>query len=117
MKAGYVFINNNIFSSLLAESSQEHETGLMHQQWPPPVMSFLYARPGINKFWMHNTPSPLDIVFCCEGKVIDICYGEPNSTAILGPDKRSDLVIELPAGTALASGIKIGHSVGLVSDI
>lgn len=117
MKSGYVFINNNVFSSLLAESSQEHESGLMHQKWPPPIMSFVYKRPGINKFWMHNTPSPLDIVFCCEGRVIDICYGEPYSTKIIGPDSQSDLIIELPYGTASSSGIRIGQSVGLILDL
>lgn len=78
-------------------------------------MSFLYKRPKINKFWMHNTSSPLDIIFCCNGKVIDICYGEPFSTKVLGPDRDSDLVIELPAGLALASDIKIGQLAGLVT--
>jgi uncharacterized membrane protein (UPF0127 family) len=115
MKSGYVFINNNIFSSLLAESEHEQERGLMHEPWPPPIMSFVYNKPKVNKFWMHNTPSPLDIVFCCNGKVIDICAGEPNSTRVIGPDNCSDLIIELPKGTVESSGIKIGHSAGIVA--
>jgi len=86
----------------------------MHQEWPPPVMSFIYDSPRINKFWMANTPSPLDIVFCHRGKVSEICYGEPHSTSVIGSNLLSDLVIELPHGTAHSSNIKIGHPVGLV---
>jgi uncharacterized membrane protein (UPF0127 family) len=114
MEQGYVFIHNNVFSTLLAISSEEQSQGLMHQVWPPPVMSFVYGAPCINKFWMKNTPSPLDIVFCCEGRICEIHYGEPNSTSIIGGDKPSDLVIELPHGTVDAAQIKIGQLVGLV---
>ena len=114
MKSAYLYVDNNVFSSLIAESESEQTQGLMHVTWPPPIMSFVYNRPKINKFWMHNTPSPLDIVFCCKGKVIDICSGEPYSTKILGPENYSDLIIEFPKGTVELSGIKIGQSVGFV---
>lgn len=114
MEQGYIYIHNNIFPTLLAISSDEQSKGLMYEEWPPPVMSFVYAGPQVNKFWMKNTPSPLDIVFCHNGKVSQICQGEPNSTRIVGADTYSDLVIEFPLGTVNKSGIKIGQSVGLV---
>jgi uncharacterized membrane protein (UPF0127 family) len=114
MKQGYIYIHNNIFTTLLAVSSDEQSKGLMYEEWPPPIMSFVYAEPQVNKFWMKNTPSPLDIVFCHNGKVSQICQGEPNSTRVVGGDTYSDLVIEFPLGTVNKSGIKIGHSVGLV---
>lgn len=114
MEQGYIFIHNNVFPTLLAISSSEQEQGLMFQEWPPPVMSFIYAQPKINKFWMKNTPSPLDIIFCYKNKISQICKGEPNSTSIIGDDKYSDLIIELPYGTVAKSDIKLGHSVGLV---
>lgn len=114
MKSGYIFIHNNVFPTLLAISSDEQAKGLMYEEWPPPIMSFVYAAPQINKFWMANTPSPLDIIFCYEGKVSQICKGEPLSTKIIGAEKYSDLVIELPFGTVNSSGIKVGHNVGLV---
>ena len=66
----------------------------------------------MNRFWMKNTPSPLDIIFCRNGKVSEICYGEPNSTTVIG-SRISDLVIELPFGTADSLGIKVGQAVGL----
>lgn len=114
MEQGYIFIHNNIYPTLLAISNAEQEQGLMHQEWPPPVMSFVYASPSVNKFWMKNTPSPLDIVFCCDGKVSEICYGQPHSTSIIGGNQPSDLVIELPYGTVEASEIVVGHAVGLI---
>lgn len=114
MEQGYVFIHNNVFPTLLAISMEEQARGLMGQQWPPPVMSFIYADARINKFWMHNTPSPLDILFCHSGKVSQIHSGEPFSTAMIGDDKFSDLIIELPLGTVEHAGIKIGHSVGII---
>jgi hypothetical protein len=113
MEQGYIYIHNNVFPTLLAISSDEQQKGLMHQEWPPPVMSFVYATPSVNRFWMKNTPSPLDIVFCHKGKVAEICYGEPHSTQVVG-SWISDLVIELPHGTVDSTGIKVGQLVGLV---
>lgn len=114
MENGYIYIHNNIFPTLLAISEKEQEQGLMGQKWPPPIMSFIYREARINKFWMKNTPSPLDIVFCHNGKVSQICRGEPNSTSVIGDNNFSDLIIEFPLGTMAESNIKLGHSVGLV---
>jgi uncharacterized membrane protein (UPF0127 family) len=114
MEEGIIYIHNNVFNTLIAVSEDEQAQGLMGQTWPPPVMSFVYAEPRVTKFWMKNTPSPLDIVFCHNGKVTQICKGEPYSTTMIGDNKFSDLVIEFPYGTAVTSGIKLGHSVGLV---
>jgi uncharacterized membrane protein (UPF0127 family) len=113
MEKGYIYIDNNVFPTLLALSEEEQSKGLMHQSWPPPVMSFVYDQPRVTQFWMKNTPSPLDIVFCCNGKVRQICKGEPNTTSIIGDYSFSDLVVELPYGTANQSKIKIGSEVGL----
>jgi uncharacterized membrane protein (UPF0127 family) len=63
---------------------------------------------------MKNTPSPLDIIFCHNGQVIEICKGEPNSTKIVGGFNFSDLVVELPYGTAKKLDISVGSRVGLV---
>lgn len=115
MKSGIVCISNNLFETLLAISAEEQQKGLMYIDPPTPVMTFVYARPQINKFWMANTKAPLDIVFCHQGKVSQICHGEPHSTRMIGDDKYSDLIIELPYGTAEHSKIKIGHGAGLVT--
>jgi uncharacterized membrane protein (UPF0127 family) len=114
MESGYIHIANNIFPTLLAISWEEQAQGLMGQAWPPPVMSFIYINAQVNRFWMKNTPSPLDLIFCHQGEVKQICFGEPNSTTMLGDNQLSDLVVELPFGTSYSSGIKLGHQVGLV---
>jgi uncharacterized membrane protein (UPF0127 family) len=114
MNNGYIYVSNNIFPTLLAISEKEQQRGLMEQVWPPPIMTFVYASPRVNKFWMKNTPSPLDIVFCSNGQVSQICLGEPYSTSVIGDDRFSDLVIEFPRGTVASSDIKLGHHVGVV---
>lgn len=114
MESGYLYIHDRVFPTLLAISEEEQAIGLMGQEWPPPVMSFIYGSPRITQFWMKNTPSPLDIVFACNGEVRQICSGEPFSTDLIGGYKPSDLVIEFPLGTVATSGIRIGHKVGLV---
>lgn len=114
MKSGIICIGNNIFETLLAITAQEQERGLMYVEPPVPIMSFVYERPGINKFWMANTPSPLDIVFCYAGKVTQICMGEPYSTSMIGDNRLSDLIIEFPANTVIKSGIKLGHEVSFL---
>jgi uncharacterized membrane protein (UPF0127 family) len=114
MENGYIYISNNIFPTLFAISEAEQQRGLMGQEWPPPIMSFIYTEPRINKFWMHNTQSPLDIVFCHQGKVSRLHWGQPFSTAMIGDNKFSDLIVEFPAGTVERNQIKIGHYVGIV---
>jgi uncharacterized membrane protein (UPF0127 family) len=99
---------------LLAVSAEEQAQGLMYQKWPPPVMTFIYKHASNNKFWMKNTPSPLDILFCYQGRIKQIHHGEPFSTAIIGDNSLSDLVIELPHGTVDKYGFKVGHKVGLI---
>ncbi len=114
MKNGFISIGDNIFETLIAVSHQEQAKGLMGQIWMPPVMSFIYDRPKINKFWMRDTPSPLDILFCNNGEIKQIHKGEPYSLSAIGFDELSNLVIELPFGTAHSSNIKLGSKVSLI---
>jgi uncharacterized membrane protein (UPF0127 family) len=114
MEQGYIFINDNIFSTLFAISSEEQSRGLMYIDPPTPIMTFVYNKPQINKFWMSNTPAPLDIVFCHNGEITQICKGEPFSTKIIGDHKLSDLIVELPYGTVKSSNIKLNNKIGIV---
>lgn len=109
----YIKIGNLVFPTLVAMTAREQEQGLMNKVWPPPVMSFVYAKSSVNKFWMKNTPSPLDIVFCNNNKIISICKGNPNSLSVIGGDYLSDLVIEFPAETCETYNIDINSSVEL----
>jgi uncharacterized membrane protein (UPF0127 family) len=111
-----ILIGDHKLRTFLAVSDKEKEIGLMHQKWPPPVMTFLYTEGEFKKFWMKNTPSPLDIVFCYNGKVASIHEGVPFSTRMVGPNHLSDLVVELPYGTCKKLGIDIGDSVRLLEE-
>ena len=106
-------ISEHEFPTILAITAEEQEKGLMFQPWPPPIMTFVYSQPSVNKFWMKNTQSPLDILFCFSGQIIAIENGEPHSTKIIGDNRLSDLVIELPSGTCTAHDIRMGNNVEL----
>lgn len=108
-----VSIKGQIFPTLIAITEAEQHRGLMFREWPPPIMSFPYNKSATRRFWMKNTISPLDIVFCNSNCVVGIFRGEPMSTKLIGPDRPTDLVVELPAGTADKLGLQIGDYVGL----
>lgn len=117
MLKGYLYVNDDIFPTLLAVSSEEQERGLMFVEPPTPIMSFVYRTPQINRFWMCHTPGPLDIVFSSNGKVNEICYGKPFSTELIGGFCPSDLVVELPYGTCDKLNIKSNDQIGLVKSV
>lgn len=114
MQSDIVHIGNNSFPTLIAITPEEQSKGLMYRKWPPPVMCFPYLTAGVHKFWMQNTLSPLDIIFCKDNKIVSICYGEPLSTQLIGPNIPSDLVVELPHGTVSKCGISVGDDVQLI---
>jgi uncharacterized membrane protein (UPF0127 family) len=107
-----VSIKGQVFPTLVAVTEHEQTKGLMFHKWPPPIMVFPYRTAAPRRFWMKNTVSPLDIVFCKANRVVGIFQGEPMSTKLIGPDEPSDLVVELPAGTASRLGMEIGDYVG-----
>lgn len=115
MEKGLVLIENNKLPVLLAISDLEQSRGLMRVQPPVPNMAFVYDGPKVSKFWMANTPAPLDIVFCHKGVVTQICKGDPYSTKLIGDDVLSDLVLEFPLGTVASLNIKLGSRVTLFS--
>ena len=112
-KRGKVIIKDIELPTELAISAEEQERGLMFCT-EPKIMSFVYSRPSVNKFWMRNTPMPLDLVFSCNGSITNICQGEPFSTRLIGDDSPSNIIVEMPQGTAAKLGIKIGDPLNLI---
>lgn len=107
-----ISIKGMVLPTLVAITDEEQRRGLMFQEWPPPIMSFPYHTAAVRRFWMKNTSSPLDIIFCRANRVVGIFRGEPMSTTLVGPEEPSDLVVELPAGTASKLGLEVGDYVG-----
>jgi hypothetical protein len=108
-----IIIKGKTFPTLVAITDEEQERGLMYAEWPPPVMSFPFNKEAKRKFWMKNTISPLDIIFCRAGKIVEICSGNPLSEKFVGPNEPTDLVIEVPAGIASKHAFQPGDQVKL----
>jgi uncharacterized membrane protein (UPF0127 family) len=101
----------------VARSSQQQRWGL---QGRPPLaplrgMWFPFPQPQLLKFWMHKTPSPLDMVFIDGDRVIAVeahttpCPNLPCRS--YGPDIPGTSVVELGAGEAARLGIGVGSAV------
>lgn len=100
----------------VALTEEEQAKGLMYRNDIDRGMSFVYSEAQPNAFWMKNTYIPLDIIFCRGGKVVSILLGEPMSERTVGNGIVSDLVVELPFGTAVKLGIVSGMDVELMCD-
>lgn len=107
-----VIINGHVIEAQAAITYEEQAKGLMFQKDPKPMM-FLYATPSYNTFWMRDTPAPLDVVFALRNKVVGVRSGLPYSTALIGVESASDLIVELPAGQAKKLDIKCGDSISV----
>lgn len=105
-----IIIKNKEFKVSVALTKEEQAKGLMFEYKPKPMI-FPYQQAEVRKFWMENTLFPLDILFCKNGQIIDIVQGKPFNKDSVGPDKPSDMVIELPYGTVLKEGIVVGDGV------
>jgi uncharacterized membrane protein (UPF0127 family) len=112
-------INGQTIQLEVAVTPEQQAKGLMHR---PPLpddrgMLFPLDPPRFARFWMKNTPSPLDMVFLRNGEVMAIvtnappCEADPCPT--YGPDTpmQIDQVIELRAGRASELGLEVGDRV------
>ena len=107
---------------LLEEPVGERQMAIGLQLRPPlpPLrgMWFRFSPPTPVRFWMHRTPSPLDMLFVRDRQVVAIsaaaqpCMHLPCPT--YGIAEPVDGVLELAAGQAQALGITIGTPVRIV---
>ena len=100
----------------VARTQQQQSWGLMGRPPLAPLrgMWFPYDQTQVVKFWMHRTPSPLDMLFIRDKRVIAI---EANTTPCprlpcrsYGPDEPADGVVELAAGEASRLGLQVGSA-------
>lgn len=101
----------------IADEDPERQRGLMYRDPLPKDRGMLFQWPNEpaepRGFWMHNTPSPLDIVYVGDdGRIVSIIHNAaPNSDAILPSEGPAKGVIELRAGRAQEIGAKKGDEV------
>ena len=96
----------------VAITEEEHYSGLMLLK-KTSSMIFPYIKPEVHKFWMKNTLLPLDIIFCHKGSIISIEKGIPLSENFIGPNAPTDLVVELPTGSAGKLGMRPGDKINI----
>ncbi|MCX5948679.1 MAG: DUF192 domain-containing protein [Cyanobacteria bacterium] len=102
-------------------SDRQYAMGLQRRGPLPQLqgMWFGYQPPAVARFWMHQTPEPLDMLFVRAGKVIQVvapsapCMRLPCRS--YGPDVVVDGVLEIGAGQAAALGIGVGTALRIES--
>jgi len=91
--------------------------GLMRRPPLPPLrgMWFPYAPPAQVRFWMHQTPAPLDMLFVADGRVVSIEAAVPPCPRLpcrsYGVEQPVEGVLELAAGEARRLGLVPGRVV------
>lgn len=101
----------------LARLDIERERGLMYRtsMAESAGMLFVFERPSVHTFWMHNTCIPLDMMFVAEdGFITGILENVPT----LNDDARSircpaSYVLEVNAGWSRKHGVKAGQRIKL----
>jgi uncharacterized membrane protein (UPF0127 family) len=101
----------------VARTPEQQARGLMYRPALPDDrgMLFPFEPPRSVRFWMENTPEPLDMVFLLNGEVKAIAANVPPCTTrpcpTYGPGTRVNQVIELRAGRAAELGLKAGDQI------
>lgn len=99
----------------IADDDAERQRGLMFRDPLPDDRGMLFQFPDVAErgFWMHNTPSPLDIIYIDpNGRIVSIVRNAtPNSDQILPSNGPASGVLELRAGRAAEIGAQPGDRV------
>lgn len=107
----YILINSFKFPVRVALTPDEQAYGLMNCL-EPIIMAFP-GKKQIKSFWMKNTPMPLDLIFSCDGTIVDRKIGVPYSLDSITSPFEADLVVEFPRGLLDDYPIEIGDSISL----
>ncbi len=99
----------------IADDDRERERGLMHREPLAADRGMLFQFPDVAEraFWMHNTPSSLDIIYIDPyGRIVSIAERvTPNSDALIPSNGPAMGVLEVRAGRADEIGAKPGDRV------
>lgn len=104
-----------------APTPEARERGLMYRETLAPCDGMAFFFPSLSpekprftpqKFWMKNTPLPLDMLFVdALGRITFIATAKPHSLTPIGPDTPTMSVIEIDAGRAARENIRVGDKV------
>ena len=99
----------------IADTAKSREIGLMYRKSLPANqgMLFIYDREQQIRFWMRNTPIPLDMIFVSNDGVIKFIHhnAEPYSLTSVGPKQPVRFVLEINGDLSRKLAIKVGDKV------
>jgi uncharacterized membrane protein (UPF0127 family) len=99
----------------IAKTPEARIKGLM-ERWSLPEhhgMLFIFESPEVQRFWMHNTPLSLDMIFVDESRRIQNIAESttPMSKQTYGSRGPAKYVVEVKAGFSKRHGIEEGMSI------
>jgi hypothetical protein len=95
----------------VAQTSAEHQTGLMHRTEMPQHegMLFVFPQPRQQCFWMKNTLLPLTAAFVADdGTIVNLADMKPQTTDAHCSTKPVRYVLEMNQGWFAKKNIKAG---------
>ena len=118
-----VVLGGKTFSVEIADSSEEHQLGLMFRDSMPADhgMIFIFPDEAPRSFWMKNTRIPLDIMYFDKDlKMVSISADTPPCRVARCPSYPSVVpakyVLELNGGSAASLGVGVGDKLTLDLD-
>ena len=112
-------IGSRNFELEVARTSQEQERGLMKRDSMPQNhgMIFVFPDERVLEFWMKDTRFALDILFVDgNGKVVSMFQMKPYDLTTTSSEKPAQYAIELNAGVAKSTGVKVGDVLDIPAD-
>ena len=99
----------------IADTPEARIKGLM-ERWSLPElhgMLFIFDSPDMQRFWMHNTPLSLDMIFVDENRrILNMAESTtPMSKQTYGSRGPAKYVVEVRAGFSKRHGIEEGMSI------
>lgn len=104
-------IGQKTFTLEIAATDASRQKGLMKRDSMPADhgMIFVFDEEEERRFWMHNTRIPLDILYLAsDGRIVSIKTMEPYDERGTPSDGPAQYAIELNAGVAATTGVKVG---------
>ncbi len=101
----------------VAATNTQRKNGLMHRRDLAPCggMVFLFPRPALHAFWMHDTPTPLWMAFVSPQSEIVTLY--PRAAAMndtpLSATQMANSVIEINADCPKLADLRVGDAVSI----
>ena len=103
---------NFVLQLEIANTPEKREQGLMHRTdlGDDKAMLFIWDENVLSSFWMKDTPTALDIIFLNDKKVVTYIApdNKPLSEDLITPLKPFRYALEVKAGFALKTGLKVG---------